>query len=156
MTEVCSWRINMIFKLRQLSVLNLSATMEEEPLLQCRDCHSRKPRDRFALRKKSDKHGAKGNPSTRCLPCAEKRHQRETKKRKRVEECPDLYGDPGEHDPIISLEQLTAQLHEEALAGVISCSTRVSTQELSGEAEDICSVIVGRVWEATGFRFTYG
>ena len=129
--------------------------MEQEPLLQCQDCHSRKPQNQFALCKRSDKHGAKGDPSSRCSSCAEKRHQRENKKRKRAERGPGLCGDPGEPIPAISLEQLTAQLHEEALTGVISCSIRVSTQGLSGEVDDIHSVIVGRVWEATGFRFMY-
>ena len=133
----------MIFKLRLVSVLFPSAIMEQEPLLQCLNCHSRKPRDQFAPRKRTDKHGAKGDPGSRCAPCAEKKHQREYKKRKRVEEGPDLCGDPGEPDLPISLEQLTAQLREEALTGAISCSTRVSTQELSGEADDICSIVIG-------------
>ena len=47
------------------------------------------------------------------------------------------------------------QLCEEALTGVISCSTCISTQDLSGEADDICSIVIGHMWEATGFRFTY-
>ena len=123
----------MIFKLRLVSDLFPSATMEQEPLLQCLDCHSRKPRDQFAPRKRTDEHGAKGDPGSRCAPCAEKKHQHEYKKRKRVEEGPDLCGDTGEPDFPISLEQLTAQLREEAHTGVISCSTRVSTQELPGD-----------------------
>ena len=73
-----------------------------------------------------------------------------------VEEGPDLCGDPGEPNIPISLEQLMAQLCEQALTGAISCSTCVSTQELSGEADDICSIVIGHVWEATGFRFMYG
>ena len=86
----------------------------------------------------------------------EKQDQHESKKQKQVEEGPDLCGDPGEPISIISLEKLMEWLHEEALTGVISCSTCVSTQELSGEADDICSAIVGHVWEATRFQFTYG
>ena len=146
----------MIFKLRLVSVLFPSATMEQEPLRQCLDCHCRKPRDQFAPRKRTDKHGAKGDPSTRCAPCAEKKHQREYKKRKRVEDDPDLCGDPGDPNFPISLEQFTAHLREQALTGAISCSTRVSTQDLSVEADDIYPIVIGRVWEATGFRFTYG
>ena len=131
--------------------------MEQEPLIYCHDCHVSKPRDQFALRKRSDKHGEKGEPTSRCSPCAEKeRHRRETKKRKRSEENPNLCVDPEEPNCLISLEQFAARLHEEALTGVISYSARVSTQGLSEEAGVICSMIVGRVWEATGFRFTYG
>ena len=153
---VTDWHVNMRFKLRLVSVLFPSATMEQEPLRQCLDCHSWKSRDQFALRKRADKHAAKGDRISRCTPCVEKRHQREHKKRKRVEEGSDLCGDPGEPDFPISLEQLTAQLREQALTGMISCSTRVSTQGLSGEADEICSIVIGHVWEATGFRFTYG
>ena len=40
--------------------------------------------------------------------------------------------------------------------GAISHSASVSTQGLSGEADDLCTVIIGHVWEATGFRYTYG
>ena len=149
----------MVFKLCLTSVLNPmfpSSTMDHEPLFICHDCHHRKPKDQFALRKRTDKHGAKGDPSSRCSSCAEKRHQHEKKKRKQVEEGPDLFGDPEEPDCIVSLEQFTARLRKDALTGVISYSARVSTQGLSGEVDDICTAAVRRVWEATGFRFTYG
>ena len=67
-----------------------------------------------------------------------------------------MYGDPEEPDCAISLEQFTAQLHEKAHTGVISYSGCVSTQEISGEVDNLCKVIVGHVWEATGFKFIYG
>ena len=157
----------MTFKLRWMSVLNPilpsvlpsvlpSTAMEEEPLRYCHSCQIRKPKDQFVLCKRSDKHGEKGAPSTRCLPCAENRHQRENKKQKQVEAGTEPCGDPGEPDCVVSLEQFAARLHEEAKTGVISYSARVSTEELSGEVEDMCTAIVGHVWEATGFRFTYG
>ena len=68
---------------------------------------------------------------------------------------PDPSGDPAEPDRTISLEQFTALLHEQALTSDISCSARVFTQGLTGEVDEIFAVIVGRVWEATRFRFTY-
>ena len=152
-----------MFKLRPMSVLSVlnpifpSATMEQEPLYHCHDCHHRKRRDQFALRKRTDKYGAKGEPTSRCSSCTEQEQgRRENRKRKRDEEGPDASRDPGEPNRTISLEQFTTQLHENALTGTISYSANISTQELSGEADDLCTVIVGRVWEATGFRFTCG
>ena len=155
---VADWRANVMFKLRPMPVLNPifpSTTMDQESLFRCHDCHHRKPKDQFALRKRTDKHGAKGSPSSRCLSCAEQeRHRRENKKRKRDEEAPDPSGDLEECDRAISLNQFTAQLHEKARTGVISYSGCVSTQDISGDVDDMCTVIVGRVWEATGFKFT--
>ena len=63
------------------------------------------------------------------------------------------YGARGEPDRITYIQQFTVALHERALTGVISC---FSTRGLAGEADEICTRIVGHVWEATWFRFTYG
>jgi len=151
---------NVLFKLRLANVRlepNIpSATMEQEPLLLCCDCRSNKPRDQFPLRKRNHKNGARGEPSSCCVSCTAKgRDRREKRKRKREEEYPDTTGDPEEADRILSIEQFTALLREKAHTGVISCSTRVSTGGLDDEENKICAGIVGRVWEATGFRFTY-
>lgn len=130
--------------------------MEQEPLLRCRYCKNSKPRDQFPLRKKNHKHGARGEPSSSCASCTAKaQDRREIKKRKRDEEDPDAYGDTPKPDRTLTIEQFTTLLREKALTGVISCSARVSTQGLDGEEEDMCTGIAGRVWEATGFRFTY-
>ena len=130
--------------------------MEQEPLLRCRYCENSKPRGQFPLRKRNHKHGARGEPSSSCVSCTVKaRDRRELKKRKRDEEGADTYKDTPEPDRILSIEQFTALLREKALMGVISCYARVSTQGLDGEEEEICAGIAGRVWEATGFRFTY-
>jgi len=40
--------------------------------------------------------------------------------------------------------------------GVISWSACVSALVLAKNADEICKVLVGCMWEATGFRFTYG
>jgi len=130
--------------------------MEQEPLLRCRNCESSKPRDQFPLRERNSKHGARGEPSSSCVSCTAKaRDRREIKKRKRDEEGPGTHGDTPEPDRILSIKQFTTLLREKALTGVISCSAHVSTEGLDGEEEGICSRIVGHVWEATGFRFTY-
>src|SRR5258706_15473953 len=127
--------------------------MEQEPLLRCCYCGNSKPRDQFPLRKRKQKHGARGEPSSSCDTCmAKARDRREIKKRKRDEEGPYTYGDTPEPDRILSIKQFTTLLREKALTGVISCSAHVSAQGLDGEEEDICSGIVGHVWEATGFR----
>src|SRR5258706_15333112 len=134
---VADWRANVKFKLRPMSVLNAifpSATMEQEPLFSCHDCHHRKPKAHFALRKKTDRHGPEGEPTSRCLPCAEQeRHRHENKKRKQLEEGTDPSGDPPECNRPISLEQFTEQLHEKACTGVFSYSGCMSTQGISGE-----------------------
>ena len=122
--------------------------MEQAPLFRCHDCKNKKPLDSFKLREKKDRYGEKGQPTSRCIPCAaNEQHRRQTKKRKRDEEC------PAGPNLVISLEQFTEHLRQQALTGSIDWSARVSTQGLSGEVEN---VIVKHVWEATGFRFTYG
>ena len=155
---VADQRANVIFKLRPMSILNAifpSATMEREPLFTCHDCHHSKPKAHFALRQRTDKHGSKGEPSSRCLPCAEReRHRCKNKKRKRLEEGTDSFGDPPECDRAISLEKFTEELHEKACTGVFSYSGCIYTQGISGEVDDIWRVIAARVWEATGFKFT--
>ena len=150
----------MTFELRlAMPVLNPlfpSATMDQEPCFRCHDCKNRKRKEEFVLHKRDNKHGSQGEPTSRCLSCAAKeRERRKNRKRKRDDERLDLPGDPAEPDRSISIEQFTALLREKALTGVISFSTRVSTQGLAGNADEMCSAIVGRVWEATGFRFTY-
>ena len=130
--------------------------MEQElPLPRCHDCRNRKPIDQFPLRKQNSKHGSRGEPSATCIVCTAKaRDRREIKKRKRNEEGLDTYEDALEPNRVLAIEQFTMLLREKSLADVISCSARVSTQGLYGDENAICSVIVGRVWEATGFRFT--
>ena len=83
------------------------------------------------------------------------RDRRENKKRKRDEEGLHSSGDPEDPEHTTSIEQFTALLQEQARTGNICCSARVSTQGLAGEVDEICAGIVGRVWEATGFRFMY-
>src|SRR6266446_19775 len=81
-----------------MSVLNPifpSATMEQEPLFHCCDCHNRKSRDQFPSCKRTDKYGTKGKPTSRCSSCTEKeQHQCENKKQKKGEDSPDPSGDP--------------------------------------------------------------
>jgi len=143
-----------------MSVLNPTfpaATMEQAPLFHCCDCKKIKPKDQFAVRTRNNKHGKKGEPSSRCSSCTAKEHDRWIiRKRKRDGEGLDPSEDPAEPSPTIFIEQFTALLHEQALADDICCSARVSTQGLTGEVDEICKKLVGRVWEATGFRFTYG
>ena len=67
-----------------------------------------------------------------------------------------MLGNPADPVQVMSIEQFTALLCDQALMGVISCSAHVSAQGMDGGLDKICTVIVGRVWEATGFRFTYG
>ena len=144
-----------------MSVLNplspSATTMDQEPHHHCHDCKSSKCREGFSLHKKDSKHGLQGEPSSRCLSCvAKERERRKIRKRKRDEDGIDLTEDPAEPDRSISIEEFTALLREKALTGAISWSTRVSTQGLVGNADEMCTAIVGRVWEATRFRFTYG
>ena len=98
-----------------------------------------------------------GDVLSRCASCAAKERERyKIRKRKRDEEGPDLSRGPAEPDRPLSIEQFTALLREKALTGVISCSARVSAQGIAGNADGICTVLVGHVWEATGFWFMYG
>lgn len=44
---------------------------------------------------------------------------------------------------------------EKAHAGVITCFTCISSEGMDQEEDKMCGGIARRVWEATGFRFTY-
>ena len=139
-----------------LNPISPSLSTDQAPLFRCHDCENWKPKDQFSLRIRDNKCGPRGEPSSRCSSCAEKeRARRETKKRKRAEEDPGASGDPAEAGHPISIEQFTALLREQVPTGEIYCSARVSTQGLTGEADEMYAGIVRRVWEATGFRFTY-
>jgi hypothetical protein len=130
--------------------------MEQAQLFHCCDCKDHKPKDQFPVCTKNNKHGAWGELSSRCSSCNARACERcENKKRKRDEEGPDPSGDPAKPNHTISVEEFMELLKEKALTGVISYSSRVSTQGLHGTADEICASIAGRVWEATGFGFTY-
>ena len=134
-----------------------SATMEQAPLFRCHDCKSSKPKDQFELCKTSNKYGAQGEPLSRCSSCAAKERDRnEKRKRKRDEDGNDASRVPAGPDRVISIDQFMAVLREQRVTGVISFSARVSIQGSYGEEDVICTAIARHVWEATGFRFTYG
>src|SRR5258706_8774638 len=122
-----------------MSVLNpkfTSATMEQEPLLRCCKCGSSKPRDQFPLRMRNHKNGARGEPSTCCVPCTAKlRDRREKRKRSQEEEHHGMSDDPEGANRILSMKQFMALLREKARTGVISCSTRVSSEGIDGEED---------------------
>jgi len=61
-----------------------------------------------------------------------------------------------ELDHVVSLEQLTTLLHQQALTGTIDFGASVSAQVLPEEAATAFNVFFGHAWEATRFRFTYG
>ena len=56
----------------------------------------------------------------------------------------------------LSIAQFTTRVHKLTPRGVISYSVHISTQGLAGDKGEIRKVIIGHVWEATGFRFAYG
>ena len=77
-------------------------------------------------------------------------------KPERDEKGPDSSEDSLELDPATSSEQFMALLHGQALRGDLCCQTCISTQLIAeDEAEEMFQAIVGRVWDATGFRFTF-
>ena len=132
--------------------------MEQEPLFfYCHCCNSSKPREEFSICKRDNKDGVQGDPPSRCTSCAAKEQERrKIRKQKQDEEGLDLSGGPEEPDRLISIKQFTALLREKALMGVISCSACISAQGLADNVDNVCTVLVGHVWEATGFQFTYG
>lgn len=131
--------------------------MEQAALFYCHDCKGKKPKDQFKLHLKDNKYGKKDDPTTRCLPCAEKeRQRRQNKKRKRDEEGINSSESLATPDPIISIENFTELLRELAREPDIDWRTCVSTRGMVGEEDDILKLILRRVWDATGFRFTYG
>ena len=115
-----------------------------------------KPKDQFNLRQKDDRFGSKGEPTGRCTHCMTRNRQtRQEKKRKRDEDGAHPSEDPAEPARIGSIDQFTELLRQQALEGGICCRMRVSTQGLAAEEDEIIKIIAGRVWEATGFRFTF-
>ena len=65
--------------------------------------------------------------------------------------CNEEDPDAAEPDTTISIEQFTSTLHERAFRGDICCWMHVSTQGMAGEEAEVIRVIVGCMWEATGF-----
>ena len=142
-----------------MSVLNQtfpSASMEQAQIFSCHYCGIKKPIDQFKIREKDDKYGRKGKPTSRCSRCVTISCNRcQSTKRKRDEEGPDPSEHPVEPSATVSIAQFTEELQKCAPRGDICYSARISTQGLDGDEDEICKVIVGCVWEATGFRFTY-
>ena len=87
------------------TVLSLTflCPMEQATLIYCRNCKSKKPSNQFKLREKDNKYGRKGEPTGRCLPCAEKeRHIRRNNTQRRDHE-----GLNPEPDSILPVERFT-------------------------------------------------
>ena len=80
---------------------------------------------------------------------------RQEKKRKHDEDSAHPSEDPIEPAPMRTIEEFMELLRQQALEGVISCHARVSTQGIAAEGDAILKIIAARVWEATGFRFTF-
>ena len=132
-----------------------SLTMEHQLLFTCHDCRVNKPKEQFSLRKRDDSFGKKGEPTSRCTECATRFKQiRQNSKRKRENEGPDTLRSALMDTPLLSIEQFTTILTNHAQMGDLCYHAHVSTQELTGDEEGMIKVIVNRVWEATGFRFT--
>ena len=145
-----------IFKLRQFEPDIPPTTMEQEPLLYCRDCKSSKSRDQFNSCQRDDKHGAKGEPTSKCTDCVMRNQQRrQITKRKRDEEGPNPSEGPSELDPVLSMEEFSTLLPNQALEGNLCCRACVSTQEMDDDDAEKYNVIAGHMWEATGFRFRF-
>ena len=106
----------------------VSTTMEQAPLLNCHNCKTSKLRDQFNVPKKDDKHGRKGESTSKWSSYTIRNQQgRQNLKLKRDEERPNPSEDPPEPGPANSIEQFTALLHEQACkAKAISIIGRVS------------------------------
>ena len=80
---------------------------------------------------------------------------REKNKRKRDEEVTTSSESREDPDGIIPIERFIELLAELARGREIDCRTRISRQGMVEEEDEIFKLIVKRVWEATGYRFTY-
>jgi hypothetical protein len=128
--------------------------MDQASLHFCRDCGARKPKDQFHLRQKDDRFGCKGEPTSRCTSCATRSlERRQEMKRKRADDPSEVSAEPSPPQSIESIEQFTTMLHQQAHTDDLCCRARVPTKELAGNEDEVLKVLVGRVWEATGFRF---
>jgi len=126
--------------------------MEHQPLYSCHDCYKNQPKEQFNLRKMDSPYGQKGEPTSRCTECTTRNQQNHrNSKRKRVNEDPD----PPTEAPVLSFEQFTTTLTKHAQRGDLRFRVCVSTQEPTGDNDEVTKAAVGRIWEATGFRFTF-
>jgi len=126
--------------------------MEQASLHYCCDCKTTKPRDQFKSHEKDDKHGKKGIPTSKCTCCTMRnQHTHKKLKQKHDEDGPNPSEDPVEPDPVISTEEFTALLHEQAHNSNLCCQACVSTQGMDEEEEEVFKVIVRRIWHATGY-----
>ena len=148
--------ISSIIVARRIWIFETFATMDQATLHYCSGCKTKTSQDQFSLRQKDDKYGLKGEPTGRCTSCTMRNKQaHQNLKRKRIEEGTTPSECPDEHDTVITIEKFTALLRQQALMGDLHYRARVSTQGLAEEEEDILKIIVGHVWDATGFRFTF-
>jgi hypothetical protein len=127
----------------------------DAPLYPCHNCRQLKPLSEFELRAKDDRYGKKGDPTTKCTPCAlRNRLSRQNKKRKHE---PDEPTSVCTNDPVLPVDRdrfMAALLTRRAPDGSLSCCMRVTTEGMVGDTKVIADIIAGDVWEATGYRFT--
>ncbi len=124
--------------------------MEGQPLYFCGDCKEHKSKDLFDQRQAGDT-----EPTSNCTQCTTRnQHTRQNSKRKRDNEEPDILKELPTDAPVQSIEEFTVLLTRHAQMGDLCFRTRVLTDEPTGEGEEMTKVVIARVWEATGFKFT--
>jgi len=75
-------------------------------------------------------------------------------KRKRHENDAEEPTDTCISDSSVPLDHFTAISANQASDSSLRYSTRVTTQGMVGDSKELADLIVGRIWEATGYRFT--
>jgi hypothetical protein len=127
----------------------------DAPLHPCHPCKQLKRLGVFKLRVKDDRYGKKGDPTSKCTECTlQNQISRQKRKRKHDEDEDEEPTDLCINRPALPLDQFTVLSANRASDGSLSCCTRVTTEGMVGDTKEVADILVGHIWEATGYRFT--
>jgi len=127
----------------------------DAPLHACCHCKQLKQLTEFKLRVKDDRHGKKGEPTSKCMECTIRSQiSRQKLKRKHDNDDTEEPMDLRNNDSALPLDQFTTLLANQASDGSLSCRMRVTTEGMVEGSKGTADIIAGHVWEATGYRFT--
>jgi len=101
----------------------------DAPLHACCHCKQLKQLTEFKLRVKDDRHGKKGEPTSKCMECTIRSQiSRQKLKRKHDNDDTEEPMDLRNNDSALPLDQFTTLLANQASDGSLSCRMRVTTE----------------------------
>jgi len=125
------------------------------PLHACCNCKQLKQLTEFKLRVKDDRHGKKGEPTSKCTECTIRSQiLRQQMKRKHDNDDAEEPMDLWINDSALPVHRFTTILANQASDGSLSCRMCVITEGMVEDSKGTADIIAGHIWEATGYRLT--